>query len=402
MPSKTPGREALDEQREIARSLTSKLIDVDSATAEGPVAPDSQLVQEALEIECKQLKGVKSWNVLRKLHWFAYGLDLGEVPIVLRGDNPRMVAANLGAELVARIHEAVNATAVPISLMDRTTLTIEKIQQAQRYYEAAQYLSAHFAGAANVKYGSAFFGNFDEVIRLYWQQLKAGRFGDKMKAGLNPVMWSAILIGSLANTPIESFTLEKGHVSEVRATGHGAGVGNIAFGTAIAYGLGTLALGMGGLSIGSVAALLGATIAVGASVGGPIAATLLQLKKGQHKPAHVLVHSMQYLVLGLALKNGYIEEDADLLAIQNKISVLGYLWGDKTEHEGTIPAEEESHLDPVFKTLVGNASAFFRKRYPDPAKAESMSTRFADYVHSIAVAMYGEFPDLFKSAPEKA
>ncbi len=397
MPSKTPGREALEERRIIARAMTSKFIDVDEATVEGTHVPDAALVQDALDKASKQLGGLMSWNVRKKLAWFLDGLDLGEVPILLRGDSPNQVSTNLGRELVELIKAAVDENAVPISWMDRAPLDLPRIQQAQRFYDAARYLSTHFQGAARVKYGSATLGNFDEVIRLYWQQLKAGRWGDKLKAGLNPWMWLMILVGSLANVPIESFTLEKGEVTEARATGHGLGLGNLAVGSAAVYGLLGLMATTGPL--GTAALGLAALIIGGSAIAGPFL-PLASLKKGQNKPAHELVHAMQFIVLGLALKRGIIEEEADLLAIQNKISVLGYLWGDKTEKEGTIPAEEEGKLDAMFATLKGNAHAFFAKHYKDrPEVAERRGLLFDEFVDSIATELWKQFPDLFASQP---
>lgn len=246
---------------------------------------------------------------------------------------------------------------MPLSWLDRVSLSDQKEATAQRFFEVTKELARRCQGENFEYHSDPGLTNLDEVAQLWWLQ---ARHGD-MAATAASVPATALTgaAGVLGGTPIEGAEIRHGQLEKAVATGHGF--------NPVPNGLSavSLALGVSGragmfspllLALGAVGPLLTAV---------PVA---MQAAGDGNAPVHEMAHAMQFLLLGDLVRKGVLDS-SDLVAIQNHQGPTGYLWGGDTE-AAAHHAEVTGKADDLFEVLRKRCLHRLDSRYGAEAGAK--------------------------------
>ena len=319
---------------------------------EGAHPDDGDLVTKALA-----LAEAKLGRKLKRLQFLQGTLMVEEVSVDAGGAN--LTPALVAARIVAAVKAVWKKEVVPLSFIDRATLGQERQVLAQTYYEISRDLAEEVCGTPDAaKFKNVNFSNLPDVLSLWLNQARYGKGSDTLWS--IPVTLLATLLGTIGGTPIEGVSIKGGKVVGSSASGHGMNL-----------------LVSGGVAAGFMLLGTPATAALaGLLLGGYSGITNLA-KKDLNAPVHELVHSIQFLTLGKALKDEIIDTQ-DFFEIQNDVNSKGYLWGGETE-EATHKVEGSGEIGPIFETMIRLGDAHLKRRYPQ----ENRAARFATCVRGV-------------------
>lgn len=261
---------------------------------------------------------------------------------------------------------------VPLSWLDKISLSDDKKALAQRYYDVTCELAERTVGDIFEYQATPGLTNLDEVAQLWWLQAKEGSLTSTL-ASLPATLVTGVA-GVLGGTPIESARTHQGKLAHVSASGHGL---NIPLNAASAL---ALAVGIAGVASGFAPLLLAAGLAGPLLTATPL---LVQAFGDTNAPVHEMAHAMQFLVLGDLVKRGTLDA-SDMVAIQNDQGPTGYLWGGDSE-AAVRKAEVSGESDALFEVLLERCQQRLEQRYgpesaPRQAEAQAILEDHRDWV----------------------
>ncbi len=255
------------------------------------------------------------------------------------------------------LQDRLDEELIPLSGVDRWTLSASKKRTAQAYYQAARELAEQVVGDERAfEYRDAGLTNADEIVDLWAQQARYGDRGETVKS--LPISVALGAVGAIGGTPIEGVKVVKGELTKALATGHGWNpIMNAFSGICLVGAVASLVTGMATFA----APLLG-----GLAVAGPLltfASPVLSQRFGNlNAPVHETAHAMQFLLLGDLLNQGCIDS-RDFFEIQNDADgCSGYLWGGATE-KAAHHAETTGDPSLLFETIRQQGTAHLLERY---------------------------------------
>lgn len=256
---------------------------------------------------------------------------------------------------------------IPLSRLDKISLSDSKESLAQRYYETTLGLAQRCDIQGFAYHASPGLSNLDEISKLWMLQAREGKWTDTLAS--IPATAFTGAAGALGGTPIEGAEIQNGRLVGASATGHGF--------NPVLNGLSAIALGIGVSGVaGQFSPLM---IALGAV--GPLltaAPLLVQATTSANAPVHELAHAMQFLVLGDML-NRKILDSSDLVAIQNDQGATGYLWGGQSERAAR-EAETSGDPSPLFEVLRERCRERLAHRPQQLSQAETLLDAHAEWV----------------------
>lgn len=256
---------------------------------------------------------------------------------------------------------------VPLSPLDRLSLSSKKESMAQRYYQTTVALAQRCNVDGFEYHSTPGLSNLDEIGKLWMLQAREGNWANSVASVPATALTGAA--GALGGTPIEGAQIKGGKLVKATATGHGL--------NPFVNALSAVALGIG--ISGAAGGFSPLMVALGAL--GPLltaAPLLVQATTDSNAPVHELAHAMQFLVLG-DLLNRKILDSADLVAIQNDQGATGYLWGGESERAAHA-AETSGDPSLLFEVLRKRCRERLSDRPLQMGQAEALLTAHEEWV----------------------